>query len=286
MKANNLLKQNTVLSCYWNVTIKGIELDQTRRECVESVTFDERCDGSDTLVIKIKDPNFVFINDNIFVKEVPITAEVGFNEDTYRHTFSGYISAIDIDFPPEGSPVMMIHCMDNTYLMHKKKKKRTWSNTNSASVVQLIAQEYGFDCVIEENYSYKTEKTITQSQNTDIEFCEGLASREREPFICKLMGNTLYYIKKGLLNDPTATLVYKDIPYDIVSFSPQINKATLPEETASADINTSDKSVDSATADSSNTDRDVQGKPVDPTPEELFYAEVDESTGAVVYKKR
>jgi len=146
--------------------------------------------------------------------------------------------------------------------MNRKKKKRSWDNVTRPEVVQKIAQEYGYKCVIQSGYTFKKEDTISQSNVTDIEFCENLAGEEREPFMCKLVGDTLYYVKKGLLQDPASTVYYKMFPYDVISFSPQINKETRQEEVAKADIVAKDKSKDSANATDSNTAREVQGEPV------------------------
>ena len=251
-----------VLSCYWKICINGVELDLNRRKCIEDISIKEQCDGSDTCTLKVNDPHFLYLEDNIFIEEASISAEIGWHGDTHRIHFTGYISAIDIDFPDSGSPVLSVFCLDNSHIMNRKKKKRSWDNVTSADVVQKIAQEYGFKCVIESGYSFTTEDTISQSGNTDIEFCENLASNERIPFMCKLIGNTLYYVKKGILKDPTATLYYKKFPYDVVSFSPKINKETVPEETSASDINTTDKSTDTSTANRDNTSRDTQGEPV------------------------
>lgn len=262
-----------VLSCYWKVSINGKELDAARKKCVESIDFEEPCDGSDTCTIKVKDPKFVFIEDNIFVEDATVSVEVGWYGDTHRVKFSGYISAIDIDFPDSGCPTLSIFCLDKTHIMNRSKKNRSWDKVSRPDVVKKIAQEYGFMCVVEENYSFETKDTISQSDVTDIEFCESLAGEERVPFMCKLIGNTLYYVKKGLLKDPSATVYYKKFPYDVVSFSPKINKETIQEEVSSSDINTSDKTVDSATANDSNTARDKQGDTVTTSQKSYSYNE-------------
>lgn len=251
-----------VLSCYWKVCINGNELDNARRSCIEDIDIKEQCDGSDTCTLKVHDPNFLYIEDNIFVEEATVSAEIGWHGDTHRIRFDGYISAIDIDFPEDGYPVLSIYCLDKSHVMNRKKKTRSWDNVTNAEVVQKIAQEYGFKCIIETGYNFTKEETISQSNNTDIEFCEGLAENERIPFMCKLVGDTLYYVKKGLLKDPTSTLYYKKFPYDVVSFSPKINKETIKEEVTASDIDTTDKTVDTSTANSDNTSRDTQGEPV------------------------
>lgn len=251
-----------VLSCYWNVYINGKELDSARKECIESIDMIERCDGSDACTLIVNDPDFYYIEDNIFIEEATVSIEIGWHGDTHRVTFDGFISALDINFPETGYPVLSIYCLDESHKMNRKKKKRSWDNVTNADVVKKIAQEYGFKCVIEPGYSFKTEDTISQSDSTDIEFCESLASKEREPFMCKLVGDTLYYVKKGILKESTSTLYYRKFPYDVVSFSPQINKETKKVEVSSADINTNDKSVDSAVANNETTSRDVAGEPV------------------------
>ena len=68
-----------VLSCYWSVCVNGEELDRIRKECIDSIDIVEQCDGSDTCTIVINDPDFLFIEDNIFVEE----ATVNVNPDNH-----------------------------------------------------------------------------------------------------------------------------------------------------------------------------------------------------------
>lgn len=254
--------ETLVLSAFWDIAINGVPLTDEQRLCVRDIVCRERDDGSDTCSIVLSDPDFVYINDNIFIEEVPVTVTMGWQSDLYRYVFSGYISAIDISFPESGYPQLNIFCLDRTHLMNRKKKKRTWENTTSAVIVQQIAQEYGFTCKLQDNYTFRTLDSISQSNQTDMEFLEGLARREREPFICKLIDNEIQYVKKGVLTEAVTTLYYKSYPFDVVSFAPRINKETRREQVDEADINTEDKQIDSATANNENTNRDVTGTPV------------------------
>lgn len=256
------MDKDLVKSCYWDVSINGSKLDKARRECVESIEINELSDGSNTLNLVVHDPEFLFIEDDVFVEEATVSAEMGWHNDTHRVSFSGYISAIDITFPDTGFPSMTIYCLDKTHLMNRKKKKRTWDDVTRADVAEKIAQEYGFTFVKSPDYKGKKEDTISQSDVTDIAFLESLAQEETELYVCKLRGDTLYYTKKGLLGMPVAELHYKEYPHDVISFQPRINKETLQESVDKADINTNDKSVDSATASDANTNRDVQGDSV------------------------
>lgn len=254
-----------VLSCYWKISINGKELNNARRKCISNIQLEDSCDYSDTCTFKVSDPNFLYIEDNIFLEEATVSVEIGWHEDTHRIKFDGYISAIDIDFPEDGCPVLSIYCLDGSHVMNRKKKKRSWDNVTRADVVKKIAKEYGFKCVVESGYTFDKEDTISQSDATDIEFCESLAGQERVPFMCKLIGKTLYFVKKGITKDPSSTMYYKKYPYDIISFKPRINKETILEEASASDINTKDKSVDSHISNNDNTSRDIQGEPVNPS---------------------
>lgn len=251
-----------VKSCFWSVSINNVPLDSSRSQCIESISIDESDEGSDTMTIEIQDPEFLFIEDNVFIPDASISASVGWHDDTFRISFSGYISAIDIEFPDTGYPKMTISCIDKTHLMNRKKKKRSWDNVTRAEVVQKIAAEYGFACVVDPSYNGKKEETISQSGETDISFCENLAGEEDELYKCKLKGNTLYYVKKGLLGVPVADLVYKQYPYDVISFKPQINRETQENEVDEADINTDDKKTDSATTSTTKNKNPTQGTSV------------------------
>lgn len=256
---------SNVSSVFWQLWINNTEITGRSKACINSIEFDDLCDGSDTCTISITDPDFVFIEDNLFIDEAKVLARVGFNEDIDRLEFSGYISAIDISFPEEGSPTLTVTCLDRSHLMNREKKNRSWDNVTRADVVRKIAAEYGYYPEIESNYTFAIQDTISQSDQTDIEFLENLATEEREPFMCKVVGTHIVYKKKGLLQTPVTEIGYKTYPFDVKSFSPQINKETRQEEVTSANVGTESKSYESYTANDGNVSRDVQGESVKTT---------------------
>ena len=176
--------------------------------------------------------------------------------------FEGYISVIDIDFPEIGSPTLTINCMDNTHLMNRVKKKKTWNNTTRARVAREIFQEYGFKAVIED--SGTVVDSINQSNETDINFLTKLADEEVEPFLVYVEGNTGYFVKKKILEKQQAILDYRDGQMNIISFSPTINKETKQVEVRSSDVNLKDKAVDKAQA-NNNSARNVSGSAITST---------------------
>lgn len=236
-------KNGELLAIEYDVWINGNKLGIEKKQCINSVEIKETVDGSDTCVIKIQDPEFLYIEDNIFIEDNKIKVQLGWVGVTYRVKFEGYISAIDIIFQESGCPILTVTCMDNTHLMNRKKKDNTFKDTTSAKVVQKIIKEYGYQCVIESGYSFEKQETITQSQQTDIDFITQLAGNEVYPFTARLVGNTFYYVKKGHLSEPKMELTYLTYPHEVISFSPKITKESAQVEVGSSVINSSNKKL-------------------------------------------
>lgn len=269
-----------VLKCEWNLYLevsgeKSRWLTPQELELVESISTQQIDSGSDTMTIRLKDPNMDFINKAIFVEEAKITFMCRWDTTFNFYRFSGYISAIDLSFPEDGMPTMTITCLDNSHLMNRENKKRTWDKVTSADVVQKIAQEYGFQCEIEPNYVFKLEDNISQSDQTDIEFLESLASREREPFMAKYVleedlktkkvVEKIVYKRKALDGKPELFFDYKGDKHNIISFNPQINKETKRIKVDKADITTNTKTIEKGTGSNTNTvyNREDGAKPTE-----------------------
>lgn len=252
---------NKVMACIWSVSINGVALDLQRKRSITSIQIDTQCDGSDTATIDITDKDLVYINDNIFIEDATISISMMFVGTTDKITFNGYVSAIDINFPEDGMPVLSLTCLDGTHVMNRTKKKRSWNNVTRMQVAQKIAAEYGFKFEGETSYNGVVEDTISQSDMTDIEFLEDLASQEDELYSCKLRGDTLHYKKKNMTAEAVMAIHYKKYPYEVRSFSPRINKETMQDSTTVADVATDTKKTDTATSTGSSKSN-IQGTKV------------------------
>ena len=236
-------KQELVLAIVYNVWISGTKLGTNKKSCINSIEIKETVTGSDVATLQITDPEFLYIEDDIFIEDNTIKIELGWSNTTYRESFEGYISAIDINFDTDGCPKLTVTCMDNTHIMNRARKNETFKNCTSADVVKKKCAEYGFTCVIDSGYQFTVQETITQSDQTDIDFITKLANDEVYPFTARLVGNTFYYVRMGKLETPKMTLTYRKYPHDIISFSPKINKESKQVEITGASINTSDKKL-------------------------------------------
>ena len=250
-------KDGELLSIQYEVSINRQPLDLHRKECITSIEVKETMDGANSATINVSDPDFVFIEDDIFIEDREITISMGWSGATYRTEFSGYISAVDIDFPSDGVPKLVIHCTDGTKDANSEKHDQTYENKTSAQVVQEICAKYGWTCNIEEGYDFPIQETITQSDQSDLDFLISLAQNETAPFSARLEGNTFYYVKKKT-GDSVMELTYYQYPHEIISFSPKINNSSKEKAVESSTVDTTDKSLDtSTTADESGETEEV-----------------------------
>lgn len=250
---------------YWTLSIGGVNLSYERRLMVQSITIEESVKGSDSMTVMINDPDLEFAQDDLYLQDIPISCDMNFHGSSEKHCFYGYISEISVTFPEQGSTTVELYCLDKTHLMQRVKNTQTWDNVRSIDVVREKCNGYGFKLVYQEDYEYIEQESISQSSQTDIEFLEQLAGDEREIFVAKLVGDTFFYIKLGLLAEPAFNLYYRVDSFhsNVLSFAPNIDKESRQADVRYADIRTSDKDTESFYANQATVALETQGYPVD-----------------------
>lgn len=262
--------ENPVIYGGFGLTINGKMLGVERLEFVTSISIEQNVGTSSTLEFTVVDPDFYFIEDKVFIRETPIQASITIlGDESKKCYFDGYIAAIDIEFPSDGAPTLQVHCIDKSHEMTRVKYRRSWENVNSAQVVKAIADEMGYQCYVEEGYTFPIQASIIQDNMTNIEFLEDLASKELDMFVCTLVTNEdgktiIYYVIKGHINkDSYISVAYRKQSaepvygpqlepskienFDVVSFRPQINIETREEKTQDSGVNADTKEIESAT---------------------------------------
>lgn len=264
----------------YKVYINGVLLGIDKTQCITSITIKQTDEGASSCTLVIYDPKFLFVDDNIFLEENTIAVKMGISTSTYRKSFSGYISAVDIDFASDGVPCLTLTCMDNTHRMNRKKKNRTWKNCTSVQVIYEIIKSYGFLWKREQGYNFIKKETISQSNQTDIEFITNLARNEVHPFSARLekKDNKFWflYLKSGVIKTPIARVKYGEYPYDVISFSPRLNKESkrveIEKSTVDSEKNVStttgttntQKGTSSSSGNTSKTSKSTAGMTYDP----------------------
>lgn len=249
-----------VYEMFYSISIDGNPLSIEMMSLIESVELEDNASGSDLLTLTIVDPEYKYIGSkSLLIEDKPVSFEGGWKDDVSL-TFDGYISVVDINFPETGSPVLVLHCMDGSHKMNRKKKKRTWNKMRESDVAKKIFAEYGLKADVDP--TAKVEDTISQSNVTDIDFLTSLKDKQEDDYLVYVKDGVGYFKKKQYISIAQDTLVYGKFPFDIKSFSPRVNKEDKMEEVESGDINSLNKKPEKIVVNNSNIVRDTQGEAV------------------------
>lgn len=236
-------------SMYCNIYINGVELDEQRYRSITDVTLDDPIEGSSTVTLSITDTDSIFIEDNIFIEDTPIKVKMGINELGNEWGLEGYITAIDLDFPDNGDIRLILTCSDNSHRMNRMKRTVTWENKRNVDIAGEIAASYGFKFVIINEFSFKFYDSIAQDDKTDLEFIEQLRDEEVFPSYAKMLDAETFSFQTITFNKPTVCdLHYRLAPFDVVNFTPSINRAQLQEGMLKSEISVQSKIVETAQA--------------------------------------
>jgi len=157
----------------------------------------------------------------------------------------GKITAVQTSFPASGLPQINVSGYDLTYCMGKgKKSPPPWRDKTDSYVVSQVVGAYGLNPqVIDTQVPHKTTQ---QSQESDLQFIERLATRN---------GYECFAYKKDLVfrprpKKPETPVISLEWGKGLLSFSPEINIAEQVSkvEVRGWDINTKKEIVGTAQA--------------------------------------
>lgn len=259
--ANRKYKDDSYKSIYYKIWIDNIALSPFENSLVEEVVYEDTSTGSDMVSITIVDPDYTIIGNPKIMRSTPCRVDGGYTSN-YRTWINGYISAVDVDFPETGSPTMVIHVMDKSYIMNRVEKKRVFKNMHYGAIAKRIAQSYGMSYSGDTSgQGSKKHESVTQSYETDIQFLIGLASEIGYLVYVDSANNRLYFKDKEKFVDKeaTETVWYKKPPFDIISFRPRIIQADQLDELEESDVDNKTKKVTSSKATTSNANNSNGG---------------------------
>lgn len=218
------------------------ELPEDMRDLIDSYDVSTEESGATTLSFSIKDPNFTLLNSSILTDEHTVSFEWGWANDWNNIAYykNMYIALVEPSFGKDGYPTLNITCMDETHSMNREEKTRTFENMKRSTIAKHIFKEYGLRCVVEDSgeMAVDVEEKITQSNQTDIAFLQGLAEEVvGTKFICYVENGVGYFCKRDYGQETIRDFHYRDeVGNDISSFKCKVNKESIKKYKTTADI--------------------------------------------------
>lgn len=272
-----IIKDIDTLTPFYRLKVDGKSIPESVMDRIQTLTYEENDLGADTLQLEVEDSIYYFLDNPQLFEDLPIEAELGY-ESLPAYTFKGYIIIVQPSFTAGGQVTASITCMDESHLLNKKKKIRTWNNMKISDILTKIAKEYKLKADIQAT-STVYEK-LTQSNETDIQFiCKlvnglnndslGSGIGQKQPvfstrqYMVKIKNQTMTFKERVLsTNDSRRDLWYNSGEANIISFSPTYIRDLQVKELNASEGNSNKKSssggagVDTATGKSKGTSED------------------------------
>lgn len=219
---------------YFKILIDGTEIPEQVAKLCQEVTIERTDFGADSCTLEFQDAYFYFLNNPKLFEDLPVYVEIGIVDVPVAPvTFRGYVANVEPNFPDNGIPSISIFCMDESHLLNKVKRSRSWNNMKVSDILRTIANEYGLKANIEE--TVKVYEKINQSGETDMQFIlslvdsenrNSLGSKEQRKqwldvdYVVKIRDGTLHFYNRKMNGEPTRELWYNDGNTLIRSFRP------------------------------------------------------------------
>lgn len=134
------------------IAVDGTELDVTAIRDVLEIDIDERVNGHGIaqLMMRNWDPNArttTHSSGELLAIGARLTVSVGYQSEL-SEVFSGPITAVVVDFPPESTPVTIIEARTESALMTDPPRSRAFQDQNLSDRFSSIAGDYGLDASI------------------------------------------------------------------------------------------------------------------------------------------
>jgi len=142
--------------------------------------------------------------DDLLVPGKPLEVHMGYT-DRLEPLFFGYITAVNVNFPPGGAPEVRVTGMDLTFKMMRGRDVKTFANRKISDVVKEIGMEHGATSFVVDPTD-KTIPVLQSSPENDYQFLRDLAQSINYEFF--VVGKTLYFRKKNENKTPVLTLAW------------------------------------------------------------------------------
>jgi hypothetical protein len=142
--------------------------------------------------------------DDLLVPGKPLEVHMGYT-DKLTPLFFGYITAVNVNFPPGGAPEVKVTGMDLSFKMMRGRDVKSYANRKISDVVKEIGQENGATSFVIDPTT-KTIPLLQSKPENDYQFLQDLAQSINYEFF--VVGKTLYFRKKNENKTPVMTLAW------------------------------------------------------------------------------
>jgi len=161
--------------------------------------------------------------------------------DNLTSLFTGEVTALEPEYPDDGSPILKIHGYDLLQRFRRGRNTRTFTNMTDSQVAEQIAR--GLQLSAQTDDTQVVHEYLLQNNQSDIDFLLDRARRIHYEVV--VQGRTLYFRKAANDKSQVTSLTYG---LTLKSFYPRLNTLNQLSEIVVQGWNPKTKEVVTATA--------------------------------------
>jgi phage protein D len=208
------------------IQVDGVDLtpDEIRKVLRVSIKLHEKKASTGELVFR--DPDFHVLDSRRFSKGTEFFLIMGWTNEI--EPMGPYVvKSYKPTFPGDGESKIVIKFQDKSHKMNRRQRRRRFSNTTPAQILQQIAEEHGLEYAIEsvEGVRFTDDFPLIQANKTDARLIQMLA--RRYGYIWGVDNGVLYFRRPVDLDatgqqSEVKVLSYRINDWSLLSFDPEI----------------------------------------------------------------
>ncbi|RUS45901.1 phage late control D family protein [Cohnella sp. AR92] len=205
----------------FKIQVDGLDLGREGMAITDISVETTTSDKSDVVQFTINNAydlvkrDFEWINKNVKLGST-LEIQLGYT-DQLTPVFFGYITAINVKFPREGTPQLQITGMDLSFKMMRGRGVRNYVEMKISDIVKQVGKEYGAVSFVVDETKVKYPSFHKRPDN-DYQFLQELARMLGYDFF--IVGKTLYFREKNKNKTPLMTLSWGKT---LISFNVEMN---------------------------------------------------------------
>jgi phage protein D/phage baseplate assembly protein gpV len=156
-----------------------------------SIEVDDSLLQPDTFSIRLRDPNFKWVNSNVF--ELGKSVEIAVKGEAGTTTLiAGEITAVDHQASQATAPAMVVRGSDRSHRFYRVKQTKTYVQETDSDIAKKIARDHNLKAKVDS--TREVHEHVFQDNQTDMEFLQDRA--KRIGYQMYVEGGTLYFCQQ------------------------------------------------------------------------------------------
>lgn len=213
---SKLQERDVLIEPWFGINVAGLEMDEDMLKYVTAVEVTDEDEKLSEAIIEVSDVDQKWLTGIKIGQGSSLVLRMGHTKNKLV-TFRGKITLVEVDFPEEGYPTLVIHGIDTGVMMMEARHSKMYKDTKVSAIVEAMHRTAGLE--IEVDDSIDIIPHIPLSNETYLEFIHRWKKNLGWNYFKKPSGG-YYFGKKKQTEFKKEVLSYRTGGLEIISFTP------------------------------------------------------------------